>query len=203
MGLLQNLVELSNDPSCFFREKQVSAWVIQYIFSICSKAFFEKYTLPTTTEELRSIADSGKVAPRIYPGARGSPGETSPGWHFAFTIQDLSCRHKRRQRVVWVKPPPRTADRKKTIKARQRRAATSRFSLLTCLRYLLQILSDLKTPLLRSAKGAFSTVTPWVAVSNYLSQLIADDLLIFTEWFLQLPLFFRKKKVDAGVQGTA
>ena len=69
----------------------------------------------------------------------------------------------------------------KTIKARQRRAATSRFSLLTCLRYLLQILRDLKSPLLRSAKGAFSTVTPWVAVSNYLSQLIADDLLIFPE----------------------
>jgi len=53
----------------------------------------------TTTEELRSIADCGKAAPWIYPGARGSPGETSPGWHFAFTIQDLSCRHKRRQRV--------------------------------------------------------------------------------------------------------
>jgi len=25
MGLLQNLVELSNGPSCFFREKKVSA----------------------------------------------------------------------------------------------------------------------------------------------------------------------------------
>ena len=57
----------------------------------------------------------------------------------------------------------------------------SAFLLRTCLRYLLQILNDLKTPLLQSAKGAFSTVTPWVVVSNYLSQLIADDLLIFNE----------------------
>jgi len=34
------------------------------------------------------------------------------------------------------------------------------FLLLTCLRYLPQILRDLESPLLRSAKGAFSTVTP-------------------------------------------
>ena len=103
MGLLQNLVELSNDPSCFFREKQVSAWVIQYIFFICSKVFFEKYTLPTTTEELRSIADCVKAAPWIYPGAWGFGRHFSRWCHFAFTIQDLSCRHKRRQRVwLWM-----------------------------------------------------------------------------------------------------
>ena len=103
MGLLQNLVELSNDPSCFFREKQVSAWVIQYIFSICSKVLFEKYTLPTTTEELRSIADCVKAAPWIYPGAWGFGRHFSRWCHFAFTIQDLSCRHKRRQRVwLWM-----------------------------------------------------------------------------------------------------
>jgi len=70
--------------------------------------------------------------------------------------------------------------KKRPIKASEA-AAIFRFSLLTCSRYLLQILSDLKSPLLRSAKGAFSAVTPWVAASNYLLQLIADDLLIFPE----------------------
>ena len=42
MGLLQNLVELSNGPSCFFREKKVSAVLPDNVYQCYLAAYDEE-----------------------------------------------------------------------------------------------------------------------------------------------------------------